>query len=64
MGNEQDDITFCDNCGEITTDATRVVYTRLPFAVSSANAGESAVICIECEKQRTRVMLDIDTPLL
>jgi hypothetical protein len=51
MGNEYDNITFCDDCGEITTEETRVVYTRLPFAVASANAGESAVICLECEKQ-------------
>jgi hypothetical protein len=51
MRNKQDDFTFCDDCGEITTDKTRVVYARLPFAVASANAGESAVICLECEKQ-------------
>jgi formylmethanofuran dehydrogenase subunit E len=50
MSNKNDNTTFCDDCGEPTTEERLVVYTRLPFAVASANIGESAVICLECDE--------------
>jgi hypothetical protein len=49
MNNERT-TTYCDNCGDPTTEETLIVYTRLPFAVASANIGESAVLCGECDK--------------
>jgi predicted O-linked N-acetylglucosamine transferase (SPINDLY family) len=51
MSNEYDNTTFCDNCGEPTTEETFVVYERLPFPVASANIGESACICQDCNKE-------------
>jgi hypothetical protein len=51
MSNEYDNTTFCDNCGEPTTEETLVVYERLPFPVASANIGESACICEDCNKE-------------
>lgn len=42
--------TFCDNCGcGIGTTDLAVVYPSLPVDLASVNAGESAVICKDCD---------------
>lgn len=41
--------TFCDNCGCGIATGTAVVHTSLPADLSSVNAGESAVICVDCD---------------
>jgi hypothetical protein len=46
------DKTFCDHCGE-DLDENRVSYSHLPFDVSLANKGESAVLCEGCNERLT-----------
>lgn len=42
--------TFCDHCGKtLRSMKDEVHYTTLPFNVSSANKGESAVLCKACD---------------
>ncbi len=44
--------TFCDNCGcGIGTTDLAVVHTALPTSLASVNAGESAVLCVECDSE-------------
>lgn len=44
--------TFCDNCGcGIGTTDLAVVYPSLPVDLASVNAGESAVICKDCDSE-------------
>ena len=39
---------FCDECGELTKPDDLYFYAELPCDVHSANKGESAMICSEC----------------
>jgi len=41
--------TFCDNCGCSLIPGCVVVHTSLPVDLASVNAGESAVICNDCD---------------
>lgn len=43
--------TFCDNCGCGISNGTAVVHPALPTSLSSVNAGESAVICKDCDSE-------------
>lgn len=43
--------TFCDNCGCGISNGTAVVYPSLPVDLASVNAGESAVICKDCDSE-------------
>ena len=38
----------CDHCGEPHSGLDLVVYPEVPWNVSSANKGESAVLCPDC----------------
>jgi hypothetical protein len=38
----------CDHCGDEITDETRIVVPSLSQDIASANAGESAVLCLVC----------------
>lgn len=46
-----DKIVCCDNCGDPHDPAALYHYGRLPFPVASANEGESASICHDCQTQ-------------
>jgi hypothetical protein len=48
MSNKYDHTSFCDHCGEPTTDSV-VIYSRLPFDVNSALKGESGILCMSCD---------------
>ena len=56
------DITYyCDDCGEPIYAGDETIspwkaYTELPFDVESANAGESAAICLICDGTRRSYM--------
>lgn len=39
---------YCDHCGEPHSGLDLVVYPEVPWNVSSANKGESAVLCPDC----------------
>lgn len=39
---------YCDNCGKEVH--VWVVVVSLPADVSSANKGESAILCLECHE--------------
>lgn len=41
-------ISYCDNCGIELSMNERVVFASLNRDVSSANAGESSVLCRDC----------------
>lgn len=41
------DPVYCDHCGE-ELKLLYVSVTELPFAVASANEGESAILCPTC----------------
>ena len=43
--------TFCDNCGCGIPNGTAVVHEALPTPLPSVNAGESAVICTDCDSE-------------
>lgn len=53
--NMSDDKVWCDNCGDLVAVGGESVgvrvwtYGRLPFPIASANVGESAVLCDECD---------------
>jgi len=42
---------YCDHCGEVIQGEDFYPYARLPFAVSSANVGESATVCALCNEE-------------
>lgn len=44
------EILFCDNCGDAVGNDERRWISQLAVAVSSANAGESAVLCPPCAR--------------
>lgn len=58
----QTTVTYCDDCGDVVeqTEGTSLqspfggevkpyaAFTEVPFNVQSANAGESAVVCLDC----------------
>lgn len=49
---EQEERGYCDHCGEPLgePDTGQVVYyASLPFNVTSALAGESAQLCVDCD---------------
>lgn len=54
MGKRKKEVLFCDHCGEEFDEdhwgepLVYKSYTHLPFNVSSANKGESAVLCELC----------------
>lgn len=62
MGDDEDEASnphkeepqYCDNCGDVLVGTNFVVYTHLPFDVDSANEGESAILCFECDEKLTR----------
>ncbi len=39
---------WCDSCGDEITEETRIVVPSLSQDITSANAGESAVLCLVC----------------
>lgn len=39
---------YCDECGVDLTKETRCIVSCLPRDISSANRGESAILCGEC----------------
>lgn len=41
-------MTYCDHCGDEFATETMYHFDRLPVAISSANAGESASLCGRC----------------
>lgn len=41
-------VTYCDDCGDTLYDKRFVPVERLPHNITSANAGESAVLCPGC----------------
>ena len=43
--------TFCDNCGCGIGNGCAVVHPALPTSLSSVSAGESAVLCVECDSE-------------
>ena len=43
--------TFCDNCGCGISNGNAVVHEALPTSLASVNAGESAVICTDCDSE-------------
>lgn len=43
--------TFCDNCGCGIANGTAVVHIAIPTSLASVNAGESAVICKDCDSE-------------
>lgn len=43
--------TFCDNCGCGISNGNAVVHTAIPTSLASVNAGESAVICKDCDSE-------------
>lgn len=42
---------WCDNCGNPVSADDAFHYSELPCNVASANKGESATICRECERK-------------
>ena len=42
---------YCDKCGEPEGDADFKAYAELPYDVESACAGESGVVCDECDEE-------------
>ena len=43
---------FCDNCGcGIDSNNTAVVYSSVPADLASVKAGESAMICKDCDSE-------------
>ena len=42
---------WCDNCGNPVSADDAFHYSELPCDVASANKGESATICRECERK-------------
>ena len=40
----------CDHCGELEQKSTMFHYQHLPYDVESANKGESASVCSECDE--------------
>ena len=43
------DKCWCDDCGDELPDGTACVWAELPADIESANQGESAILCAECE---------------
>lgn len=41
------EVEYCDDCGKVL-NGLRVPYSSLPINVASANAGESALLCLRC----------------
>ena len=41
-------MNYCDDCGSTLGEGEGHVITALPFPVASANAGESAILCSDC----------------
>jgi hypothetical protein len=42
------DQEYCDQCGDALTKQARIVVPSLSQDITSANAGESAVLCLVC----------------
>ena len=42
------DKDYCDHCGKVIPTGTAYAVARLPVDIDSANAGESAILCVEC----------------
>lgn len=51
--NELTHKSYCDDCGIACDPDTMYAYTHLPFDVSSANRGESGVVCTDCNEAHT-----------
>ena len=43
---------YCDDCGEVVIPPNFKVYSELPYNVASANKGESALVCLECDEEK------------
>jgi len=50
--NIQDEEDYCDDCGEVVIPPNFKVYSELPYNVASANKGESALVCLECDEEK------------
>jgi len=48
-----EDEIYCDHCGEPLEDEGNN-YSELPFDVSSANKGESGVLCDDCNERLSK----------
>ena len=42
------DKDYCDHCGKVIPTGKAYAVARLPVDIDSANAGESAILCVEC----------------
>ena len=42
------DTGYCDRCGEIIPTGDACVISHLPIDITSANVGESAIVCADC----------------
>lgn len=56
MTNQNKDAQFCDDCGDELPPNSGIVHTTLPFDVSSANKGESAILCEGCNRTRSQTI--------
>jgi len=48
--NTMQDQVFCDNCGDEVVEDEQCWFSNLPVNSASANAGESAVLCLRCAR--------------
>ena len=42
---------WCDDCGDAIENGNEFFYAELPCDIASANKGESATVCRNCEKK-------------
>lgn len=57
-------MTYCDNCGEPTGGEDAWWIPTLRIAVTSANEGESAVLCGACGQWYDEVLTPEPPPVL
>ena len=48
-GDVMQDKSFCDNCGDELLTPDFRVYQHVPYDTASAYAGESAIVCADCD---------------
>ena len=47
-------MSYCDNCGDKFENNNLIPVRKLRFNVSSANKGESALLCVMCNYKKNR----------